>query len=427
MTLQWFEGAAGTGKTTRLVESTREWLGENDLQEGQRVLALTKYHGSRRRMDAKFKGVIGAPVDCITIDSFAWRLVRRWRSTARHLGITPERGDFPAITVTAGSLLLRQEVGHWVGRRYPLVLVDEMQDCKSGEVAVLSGLERYAHCIFAADEFQDLTGDRANEAVDWARTVSKPVPLEYNQRTKVTGLLSAAHSLRSGLPIEFDRRKGIEIVPAPRAPAGGGSVSWRLTLWQKHGEIAIISPVKAGTSPFVDGLLEWVASNRARGKGGVTTGPYSIDWESSHESIAVRVLTALGLPTDLEEHLPCSQLAETAHQVGSPDVAEWLHKQRRIGGRESIRALEIAEEVKRIVHRRRAYSTPTVKRWSALTIHQAKNREFESVIVLWPLKMQSEPEQQRRLLYNAITRARRQVLVVLEDPKKKRSKETPFV
>ena len=51
-----------------------------------------------------------------------------------------------------------------------------------------------------------------------------------------------------------------------------------------------------------------------------------------------------------------------------------------------------------------------------MTIHQAKNREFDSVIVLWPYEVQGSPERQRRLLYNAITRAKRQTVVVVQNP-----------
>ena len=60
-----------------------------------------------------------------------------------------------------------------------------------------------------------------------------------------------------------------------------------------------------------------------------------------------------------------------------------------------------------------------------MTIHQAKNREFHSVIVLWPYEIAGAIERQRRLLYNAITRAKDRVLVVVQDPA--RLKRPPFV
>ena len=39
-----------------------------------------------------------------------------------------------------------------------------------------------------------------------------------------------------------------------------------------------------------------------------------------------------------------------------------------------------------------------------MTVHQAKNREFDSVIILWPYEVAGTADRQRRLLYNAVTR-----------------------
>ena len=60
-----------------------------------------------------------------------------------------------------------------------------------------------------------------------------------------------------------------------------------------------------------------------------------------------------------------------------------------------------------------------------MTVHQAKNREFHSVIVLWPYEVTGTKERQRRLLYNAITRAKYRALVVVQNPN--RLDHPPFV
>ena len=60
-----------------------------------------------------------------------------------------------------------------------------------------------------------------------------------------------------------------------------------------------------------------------------------------------------------------------------------------------------------------------------MTIHQAKNREFHSVIVLWPYEVAGSVERQRRLLYNAITRAKFRVLVVVQN--RGRLDQPPFI
>ena len=61
-----------------------------------------------------------------------------------------------------------------------------------------------------------------------------------------------------------------------------------------------------------------------------------------------------------------------------------------------------------------------------MTIPQAKNRESPVVIVLWPFQVVSNPLLARRWLYNAITRAKRRAIVIVEDPKKKRLNAPPF-
>jgi DNA helicase IV len=49
-----------------------------------------------------------------------------------------------------------------------------------------------------------------------------------------------------------------------------------------------------------------------------------------------------------------------------------------------------------------------------MTVQQAKNREFEHVVVIWPYTISDDDEQKRRLLYNAVTRAQRSCLVLVQ-------------
>ena len=50
MSLRLFEGPAGSGKTTHLFEALAAILETRSLGDHERVLALTKMHGSRRRV-----------------------------------------------------------------------------------------------------------------------------------------------------------------------------------------------------------------------------------------------------------------------------------------------------------------------------------------------------------------------------------------
>ncbi|MGH7283008.1 MAG: ATP-binding domain-containing protein [Polyangiaceae bacterium] len=61
-----------------------------------------------------------------------------------------------------------------------------------------------------------------------------------------------------------------------------------------------------------------------------------------------------------------------------------------------------------------------------MTIQQAKNQEFDRVVVLWPFEIQGDAERLRRLLYNAVTRAKKYAAVIVQDPKKVRLGAAPF-
>ena len=54
MSLRFFEGPAGSGKTTRLFQELVSTLSTRPLAENERVLALTKMHGSDGNAGASF-------------------------------------------------------------------------------------------------------------------------------------------------------------------------------------------------------------------------------------------------------------------------------------------------------------------------------------------------------------------------------------
>lgn len=108
MTVQAFTGGAGCGKTYQLMRSLSAHLDASPLTEGQKVLALTFMHGSRRRLEERLGQLpsLKRRTDCTTIDSFAWRLVRRWKTLTFKLGyenIDPSQYD--RVCDAAGDLL----------------------------------------------------------------------------------------------------------------------------------------------------------------------------------------------------------------------------------------------------------------------------------------------------------------------------------
>lgn len=430
MSLRMYEGPAGTGKTTRLLAAAREHLEQHPLESEQRVLALTKYHGSRRRMETKLgdrDNGVGNDLICTTIDSFAWNLVLRWRALVGHLGLRPVDGEFASVTAAAGVLLRRPNVARWVTRRYPLVVVDEMQDCKGGEVSLLSGLEPYGHLLCGADAFQDLSGSNDNEAISWASEVGEVVELTDVHRTRTVGLLSAAHALRNGVSVCSDASHGFEIIPVASAPQGGAVVCWRVRSWERHGPIAVISATAKGTASFTDEAIEWACTKTSRSSRGTTAGPYPIEWESGDDEAQRAVLGLLDLPGDATASVSCVELAAHADRQGVHDLRDWTRRQLFVRGTPTVTVANVVEEVAHLVRRRRVFGPNRPWRRRAMTIHQAKNREFESVVVLWPLRLVGNLEARRRLLYNAVTRARGRAVVIVQDPRRTVTSEPPFV
>lgn len=74
MSLQLIEGGAGTGKTTMVIDRLGHLLNASPLAEHQRVLALTKMHGSRRRVRERLMGVSGYMADLSQLRSTAFQL-----------------------------------------------------------------------------------------------------------------------------------------------------------------------------------------------------------------------------------------------------------------------------------------------------------------------------------------------------------------
>jgi len=433
VSLSGFEGCAGTGKTTQLRQAARDHLEAHPLGEAECVLALTKMHGSRKRMLAALTGPDGlnAKVACLTIDSFARTLVRRWRSLLRLRGTElPEEEDWPAVTSAAAELLTNSRVTSWVAQRYPVVVVDEMQDCRGGELGVLQCLAGVSAVLCAADGFQDLFGEEGNEAVEWSRSMGAMTTLEENHRTQESYLLEAAAALRAGqdLPLGKDWSP-YQVLSAPKPAIGAARVAWMLKhSWSKLGEtVAVLSTARSENSPFVRALLDRLGEKEfVSRKGDKRAGPYRIRWETGEQEEVARLLHRLDLPANESWPVTTRQLAASAAAAAIGDLREWADRRVRLGYDEELAEEQISRLITTLVRRRRAFGVVRQRRRSAMTIHQAKNREFDNVVVLWPMQVKGSPLRKRRLLYNAITRAKRSVLVVVQDPKGKRLEEAPF-
>ena len=424
MSLYLIEGPAGTGKTTRLFQRLECALTGIPLREHQRVLALTKMHGSRRRMDSQLRVISGLRrrYHCCTADSFAWRIVRRWRTLARKRSVAElAEHDYARVCSLAGDLLTLATVAQWVVRTFPIIVVDEFQDCTGGQLAMISSLSTLAKCIVAADDFQDLENTQPNPAVAWARTNGTRERLSQIYRTSALGLLKASQALREGITVPR-KQNGFSMLGARNHNAGASFVSKNLTWWGGCGDIAVLTPVRPSNSSFIRDLFARVEDKPISNP---PVGPFPIPWEESQEAEFEIFLAKLGLPNDPYTEVCSKELA--IDDIGGPygGLHDWIERQRRVAGRTMFAVAEIKGAARRILHQSRSYRRLKKRRVRAMTIHQAKNREFHSVIVLWPYQVAGSVERQRRLLYNAITRAKNRVLVVVQNPS--RLDQPPFV
>jgi superfamily I DNA/RNA helicase len=176
-------GSAGTGKTHELAESLMGWYSQNGLLNHQKILAITRMHGSRKRVIERItEKCPGVPCSVTTVDGFALSIINRFRKSIGfdatilphkdkyfekdELGI---RADFDSIMNKTAELLNYDTVGAFVSNTYPFVLIDEFQDCTGSQLKFVQALRKYSALVLAADPFQALDGNE--EATAWAKAV----------------------------------------------------------------------------------------------------------------------------------------------------------------------------------------------------------------------------------------------------------------
>jgi hypothetical protein len=412
MTLTFFDGPAGSGKTWNLMKALAHELERRPLQDDQRVLALTRMHGSRQRLEARMRDVPGLRFKCTTFDGFARELVTRWSSLARAVdSVAVGNQEYEAISRLAGRLLEYPFVRSWVVATHPIVVVDELQDSKGGQLAIVRALESAASCLAAADAFQDLDGEPSNDAVEWARSRGAPIELSQVHRTRVQGLLAGALALRNGEDLVQGR--GLKLMAK-----AGSLAAWQLAVqlrswWGRYNEIAILTPVRPDRSTFVKRIIQRVGEKPI---GSDPVGPFHVPWEAQQDAIAEELVAALGLPSERDAFVELKNLLGLASCRNHASLMRWAERQSRLTGKRMMTAGELRDQVGYLVHQSRARGPSRARRVIALTVHQAKNREFDAVVVLWPYQAPKN-ERGRRLLYNAVSRARHAVLVLAQGPK----------
>ncbi len=427
MSLAAFFGAAGTGKTTRLMAELERILSSRALADGQRVLAITRMHGARHRLDERLrKGPAKGRFECMTLDRLAWIVAARWRGRAEALQL-PRVGelDFDATCELAATLLHDRAVARWLSARFPVVIVDEFQDCRGGRLGIVKALASVAETVVAADEFQDLAADGASPSVEWVRGEITPTELSRVYRTNDTNLLGAATAIRSAKALVAGWGT-FSLAIARNKDVAASFIAKQICWARSRGkEVVLLAPTGPAKSRFVREALSRVAAKPIKDakKKGVEYGPYSIEWERSADDSETHLREALAIPGNGVVTL--SDLDRAKGVPGHEELKHWAERRRSLKGQLTFSATELRDAIARATQQHRAHARPG-RRLRAMTIHQAKNREFDQVIVLWPFEVQNDPERARRLLYNAVTRAKEKALVIVQDPKEERLAKAPF-
>jgi hypothetical protein len=413
MSIRAVQGAAGCGKTHRLMEMLAETLAACPLIEGQRVLALSFMHGARRRLSDRLQGVAGLKgrVECCTIDAFAWRLNRRWRSLAAALGIDPvPENEFDAVCDAAGLLLEQPQVRSWTAASFPIVLVDEGQDLRPQRLRMLVALSVATPVLIAADEFQCLDQSlRPNPLVTWLGNAAEHETLVGVHRTNVGSLLAAATAIRNRRAPK--NGQGFRILQPGVSVPLAATLLTNAIAWRKGGDVAVITPALEG------GFAQSVVTRVGQGPcGREQNGPYSIHWEGTDRDETWAIVGGLELAANAPAAATCAALRSLPVSGPVRTAVRWVENQVHALGRTEFARSEIEAVIARNVALRRQHGGSASHPFTAMTVQQAKNREFDGVVVIWPYQVGGDIEHKHRLLYNAVTRAKRWCNVIVQGP-----------
>ena len=432
MMFDFFEGAAGTGKTHNLVRRAGELVQDGTLGEGHKILALTFMNGSRRRLDARLgeNPVFRRRFDCQTFDVFARTLAARRRSliTQAMQEQAAALNEFDGPCALAASLLENESVRQWMARSFPLVLVDEAQDLDVHRLRTLQGLSQSCRIVAAADAFQCLQDGRDTAPlIGWLEGAGQTHRLTQPRRTNQQGLLAAALAVREGRDIKavltaktFKNSTtwsgaGFRLLDAPATNANHGLLAWSIAndIAQRQGPIAILTP-DAGNAIVRAALNTVQTKQHTRKNSGATFGPYPHTWDRQDNAEADALLAGIALP----EAASCVDLRAlltplAGHAAAVAQAINRMDRLRRAHGQVTFTAAQVAGFVRDSVRNRSRLGLRQHRGHLAMTIQRAKNREFPNVIVLWPHTATGSPEHLRRLLYNGITRAQRHCTVIV--------------
>ena len=417
-----FEGPAGCGKTFQLIEQLKVYLLQYPLRENQKVLSLTFMHGSRRRLSERLARVpeLKRRFECSTIDSFAFMLCRRWRTLSKSIGIFPcNLEDYDRQCTNAAALLKYEIVRKWIACTFPIVVLDEAQDLSPERLAIIQQLQLELTILVAADGFQCLDEElQPNPFLTWLPTVCVSKILITPRRTNIAELLDAANDLRGGTPPSGDS-KNFKIQLTPTA-ALAAAYAQNAIAWNNGNSFALITPSFKGG--FAADIIKQIGLKASK----IGNGPYSFVIERSDDDVISEIfqnkvhnsIYSISEAKALVKKLQFKPYVESL-------IISSIKKRHSISGAIEITRDELEATAIRAATIYTQRTGSMRNRFVALSIHQAKNREFDGVLVIWPHTAAGTDEHKRRLLYNAITRAKKWCLVLVQS--KVLMQKSPFV
>ncbi|MGE5526550.1 MAG: ATP-binding domain-containing protein [Rhodospirillaceae bacterium] len=348
--------------------------------------------------------------EATTLDSFAWRLIQRWHRLVLHIGqVIPPEQAYDETCALAAALLQREHVRDWVACSFPLVLVDEAQDLSAERSAIVEALAYAGTVLVAYDEFQCLNPELLPISIEgWLRNHCEPITLEGCRRTNVDELIAAARAVRNGEVLNRDGRR-FRVVAAP-GQALAATYLANAIAWRNGGNVAVLTPSRQGG--FADNAVARVCAGPV---GQRQNGPFDIEWERSEERDAAALWATLHIGERCTVDEAVEAMAAHRNEPEIRTVRNWILRQRSTRGLREVSGAELHRQLDRAFSLRRRFGQQRQPHFAAMTVQQAKNREFEHVVVLWPYTVPNNDEQRRRLLYNAITRAKRSCTVVAQN------------
>lgn len=318
-----------------------------------------------------------------------------------------------------------------LGFSYPIVVVDEFQDCDGALLDVIKKLSDCCKLFVAADDFQKLDNSADCPATEWLSQTLELDQLDYIWRTNDGNILDSARAFR----LNEATTNGIEVKFAPSKDVAAYIVLSNMQWYDKMGSggktVAIISPVGPQSDSFVrhtlERLKEPIERKTTKKKKGyrLEPRPFQIEDEKriTAQDILVQCVGWESLKVVTQDTIDNWTFDEHPAFEIAVKRAKRLMKLRNT---KQLSKVEFSALLSSGLHFVNTFITSGGNSRIFLTVHGAKNREFDDVFILWPqYTLPSQEMYLRKLMYNAITRAKRKVVVIAQGQEERHS-ESPL-